>query len=278
MTHDLDIPRAADVTVPNAARMYDYYLGGHNSFPADRDAAEHVLRVAPWIRTTALENRAFLGRAVRYLAGEAGITQFVDIGTGLPTQGSVHEAARAVTPDARVVYADIDPIVLGQARILLDGTPGVAVIRGDLRRPETIIGSPALTALIDWRHPVVLLLVAVMHFIADADGPARILARFRQVMAPGSYLALTHIHHDGDAEAVRRLLGIYQDTSVPLVMRAHEEISGLFTGFDLVSPGIVPLPDWRPGPRGYPPGDVWGLAGIGRTPSSAASGHDGSGA
>lgn len=270
MTHDLAAPRAADVTVPNAARMYDHYLGGHNNFPVDRDAAEHVLRIAPWIRTTALENRAFLGRAVRYLAREAGIRQFIDIGTGLPTQGSVHEAAREAAPDARIVYADIDPIVVGQARAILSRTPGAAIIRADLRQPDAVIASPELTALIDWRQPVALLLVAVLHFIADADDPAAILARFRRAMAPGSYVAITHFHHEAGGQAARQLLGIYQGANVPLVMRTREEIAALFDGLALVDPGIVALPDWRPEPRGYPAGEVWGLAGIGRTPAAAS--------
>jgi hypothetical protein len=269
LTHDLAAPRAADVTVPNAARMYDHYLGGDNNFPVDRDAAEHVLRVAPWIRTTALENRAFLGRAVRYLAREAGIRQFVDIGTGLPTRGSVHEAAREAAPDAHVVYADIDPIVVGQARAILSRTPGTAIVRGDLRQPEDIIASPELTALIDWRQPVALLLVAVLHFVAAADDPGAILARFRRAMAPGSYVAITHLHHEPGGEAARQLLDIYQGANVPLVTRTREEITALFDGLALVDPGVVSLPDWRPEPRGYPAGEVWGLAGIGRIPAAA---------
>lgn len=265
MLDDLNAPVAMDVTVPNAARMYDYYLGGDSNFPVDRQAAEHVLRIAPWIRGTALENRAFLGRAIRYLVKEAGIRQFIDIGTGLPTQGSVHEIAHGVAPDARVVYADNDPVVLGQARAMLAGTEGAAIIRADLRAPEGIITHPGLTALIEWDQPVALLLIAVLHFVTDDDGPARILEEFRQVMAPGSYLALTHIHHDGDQDAVRQLLDIYHSASVPLLMRTREEITAFFDGTALVDPGLVPLPHWRPEPRPYPPGEVWGLGGIGRT-------------
>jgi hypothetical protein len=252
--HSLDAPQRVNMNEPNAARMYDHYLGGDNNFQVDRDAAEHVLRIAPWLRPTALENRAFLGRAVRYLAKEAGIRQFVDIGTGLPSQGNVHEVAHAIAPAARVVYADHDPIVLGQSRAMLARIDHVTIIRGDLRQPEGIISHPDLAALIDWDQPVALLLVAVTHFITNEDGPASILQQFREVMAPGSYIAITHIHHDGDEDAVRQILDIYRGASVPLVMRTRDEIAALFDGFILIEPGLVPLSEWRPDPRSYPAG------------------------
>jgi hypothetical protein len=261
--HNLDVPQGVNMSEPNAARMYDHYLGGDNNFQVDREAAEHVLRIAPWIRPTALENRAFLGRAVRYLAQEAGIRQFIDIGTGLPTQGSVHEVAHAIDPETRVVYADHDPIVLGQSRAMLARIDNATIIRGDLRQPQGIIAHPDLTALIDWQEPVALLLIAVLHFVTDEDEPASILEQFRQVMAPGSYIAISHIHHDGDDDAVRRILDIYRGASVPLVVRSSDEIAALYDGFDLIEPGLVPLSDWRPDPRSYPAGEVWGLGGIG---------------
>jgi hypothetical protein len=272
LTHNLDVPRAADVSVPNAARMYDHYLGGTNNFPVDREAAEHVLRIAPWIRTTAMENRAFLGRAVRYLAEEAGIRQFIDIGdigTGLPTQGNVHEVAHAVDPGIRVVYADHDPIVLGQSRAVLSQAGNATVIRADLREPESIITHPDLNRLIDWSQPVALLLIAVLHFVTDKDGPAGIMRQLRQAMAPGSYVAISHGHHDGDEAAVRQILDVYKDASVPAVIRPRGEIAALFDGLDLVDPGLVPLSDWRPEPRSYPAGEVWGLGGIGRITAAA---------
>lgn len=262
--HSLDAPQGVNLTVPNAARMYDHYLGGDNNFQADRDAAEHVLRIAPWIRPTALENRAFLGRAVRYLVAEAGIRQFVDIGTGLPAQGSVHQVAHAIDPGIKVAYADHDPIVLGQARAILARTANTVIVRGDLRHPDSIIAHPDLEGLIDWDQPVAVLTIAVMHFVTGQDDPAGIMARFRQVMAPGSYLALTHVHHDGDENTVRQMLGIYKGASVPLVMRTRDEIAALFDGFDLIEPGLVPVSDWRPEPRPYPAGEVWGLGGIGK--------------
>jgi hypothetical protein len=250
--------------------MYDHYLGGTNNFPVDREAAEHVLRIAPWIRTSALENRAFLGRAVRYLAQEAGIRQFIDIGTGLPTQGNVHEVAHAIDPQARAVYADNDPIVLGQARALLTRTDNATIIRADLRRPEGIITHPDLTALIDWDQPVGLLLLAVLHFVADDEDPAGIVARFQDAMVPGSFIAISHNHHEGDDHIVRQVTDIYRGASAPACYRSRDQIAAFFTGFELTDPGLVSLPDWRPEPRPYPPGEVWGLSGVGRKPGSPA--------
>jgi hypothetical protein len=264
---DLDVPLGINMTVPNAARMYDYYLGGDNNFPADREAAEHVLRVAPWIRATALENRAFLGRAVEYLAGEAGIRQFVDIGTGLPIRGNVHEVAHRIAPDARVAYADNDPIVLGQSRSLLSKVENTATIRADLRHPQVIAGHPDRAGFIDWTQPVALLLVAIMHFIQDYDDPRSIVSQYREAMAPGSYIVISHIHQERDSEAGRHVAAVYAKASAPLVFRSRAQIADLFAGFELLDPGLVALPEWRPQPRPYPPGEVWGLAGVGRLPS-----------
>jgi SAM-dependent methyltransferase len=261
---DLDALQPVDPSVPNAARMYEWYLGGDNNFPADREAAEHVLRVAPQVRATALENRAFLSRAVAFLAGEAGIRQFIDIGAGLPTRGSVHEIAHDIAPDARVAYVDNDRIVLGQTRALLARVENAATIRADLRNPAGIINHPDLTGFIDWDRPVALLLVAVLHFLTDDDHPAAILRLFREVLAPGSHLVITHAHHEGDEDVVREVIRIYRSANVPLVLRTREQIAGLFDGFGLLEPGLVALPDWRPEPRPYPPGDVWALGGVAR--------------
>ena len=261
---DLDALQPVDPSVPNAARMYEWYLGGDNNFPADREAAEHVLRVAPQVRATALENRAFLRRAVAFLAGEAGIRQFLDIGAGLPTRGSVHEIAHDIAPDTRVAYVDNDRIVLGQTRAVLARVDNAATIRADLRNPAGIINHPDLTGFIDWDQPVALLLVAVLHFLTDDDHPAAILRLFREVLAPGSHLVVTHAHHEGDDDVVHEVVRIYRSANVPLVLRTREQIAGLFDGFALLEPGLVALPDWRSEPRPYPPGDVWGLGGVAR--------------
>ncbi len=264
MLEHLDIPLGVDMTVPNAARMYDYYLGGENNFPVDREAAEHVLRIAPWIRATALENRAFMRRVVGFLAGQAGMRQFVDIGTGLPTQGNVHEVAHQKAPEARVAYVDNDPVVLGQSRALLAGAGNTATIRADLRQPQEIIDHPGLAGFIDWGQPLALLLVAVMHFVQDYDDPLAIIGQFRNQMAPGSYLVISHVHHEQDREVTGQVTGIYAKASAPLVFRTRDQITGLFAGFGLVDPGVVPLPEWRPESQPYPPGQVWGLAGVGQ--------------
>jgi hypothetical protein len=176
----------------------------------------------------------------------------------------VHEVAHAIDPETKVVYTDHDPIVLGQSRAMLARIDNATIIRGDLRQPQSIIAHPELATLIDWQEPVALLLIAVLHFVTDEDEPASILEQFRQVMARGSYLTITHIHHDGDDDAVRQILDIYRGASVPLVMRTSDEIAALYGGFDLIEPGLVPLPDWRPDPRSYPAGEVWGLGGVGR--------------
>ena len=261
---DRAVPLGIDVSVPNAARMYDYYLGGDNNFPADRQAAEKVLRIAPWIRATALENRAFMRRAVSVLARDEGIRQFVDVGTGLPTRGNVHEVAHRAAPDARVVYVDNDPVVLGHSRSLLSRVQNAATVRADLRQPASVIGHQDLTALIDWETPVALLLVAVLHFVTDDEDPAGIIGEFREVMAPGSYIVISHLHHEGRDESLRRMFSIYRNASASLTARTREQILAFFTGFDLLEPGLVPLQKWRPTSEPDPAEEIWGLGGVGR--------------
>ncbi|WP_219471672.1 SAM-dependent methyltransferase [Nonomuraea rhizosphaerae] len=233
-----------DPNTPNVARLYDYYLGGKDHFPADRAAAERILRVAPEVRLAARANRAFLGRAVRFLAGE-GIIQFLDIGTGLPTRNNVHEVARSVAPDSRVVYVDHDPVVLVHARALLAGT-GVAVVEGDLRQPHDILKDPVVMATLDLTRPVAVLLVAIMHYVSDAEDPARILAAIREHLPAGSHLVLSHGTSDARAAAVRRGVEVYRTANSPLTLRGREEIEELFEGFELVEPGLTWLPEWRP--------------------------------
>jgi hypothetical protein len=187
-------PPEVDVSRPHAARMYDYYLGGKNHFAADRKLADKVLASMPAARTAARENRAFMGRAVRFLAEEAGIRQFLDIGTGLPATGSVHEIAQAVAPAARVVYVDNDPLVLAHARALLSSSPEgkTAYVHADLRDPAAILANRAVRAVLDFDQPVAVMLVAVLHFILDEDQPARIVATLLDSLPPGSYLVASH--------------------------------------------------------------------------------------
>ncbi|MGW0804918.1 SAM-dependent methyltransferase [Nonomuraea sp. NPDC002799] len=231
---------------PSVARLYDYYLGGKDHFPADRDAAEEILKVAPELRAAARANRAFLGRAVRFL-GESGIRQFLDIGTGLPTQGNVHEVVGKVAPGSPVVYVDRDPVVLVHARALLDGQGDTTVVEGDLREPDQILKNPDVVEAIDFSRPVGVLLVAIMHFIGESDHPKEIIARLRDAMAPGSYLVMSHGTSDARAAAVDKGTEVYKSAGNPLTLRGREQVLELFEGFDLVDPGLVWLPEWRPG-------------------------------
>jgi hypothetical protein len=244
-------PPGVDVSAPAIARVYDYLLGGKGNFAADREAAELSLRAVPQMRAIALENRKFLRRAVRFCA-EAGIRQFIDIGAGLPTQDNVHQVAQRAAAGSRVVYADNDPAVVGHGRALLADSERTTVIHADLRRPEEILANPELRALVDLGQPVAVLLVAILHFIPDADDPAGCVARFRDAMAPGSYLVISHAEITPDhaagteprSEQGRMLGQMYRGGTGPARTRA--QIAAFFGGFDLVEPGLTEVWNWRP--------------------------------
>lgn len=241
-----EVPVGINVNTPNVARIYDFLLGGRNNFAADREAAEKLLAALPELRFAARANRAFLRRAVRFLAG-AGIRQYLDMGTGLPAEGSVHEVARGVLPEARVVYVDNDPVVRAHARALLAGVEGVAVVQEDLRRPEDVLAHPETRRLIDFREPVAVLFLAALHFVSDEEDPAGIVATVRDAVAPGSYLVISHGTAEGYApEGVSSGRRVYDRASAPVVPRTREQIQGLFAGLDLVEPGLVNLTEWRP--------------------------------
>ncbi|GAA0943421.1 SAM-dependent methyltransferase [Nonomuraea longicatena] len=229
-----------DPNTPNVARLYDYYLGGKDHFPADRLAAEEILRVAPEVRAAARANRAFLGRAVRYLA-DRGIRQFLDIGAGLPSWGNVHEIAGS---GSRVAYVDNDPVVLVHGRAMLARDNDITVIPGDLREPHQILKNRHLG--IDFSEPVGVLLVAVMHYVAEADDPARIMTALREALPPGSFLVMSHGTSDARRAAVAKAGEVYSSASASITLRSRTEIEALFTGFDLVPPGLVWLPEWQP--------------------------------
>jgi hypothetical protein len=260
------LPRV-DTRRANTARVYDYWLGGSHNFLADRDVARAIAAAAPNAPAIAVAGRAFLGRAVRFLAA-AGIRQFLDIGSGLPTQANVHEVAQQAAPGARVAYADIDPVVIAHSTALLAGNQNAAIIDASLRDPEKILADPATQALIDFSQPVGLLLVAVLHFIADADDPWRIVATLRGALAPGSYLVLAHGTSDGQPRVAQAVEKIYnRSVSADLHIRSRAEILRFFDGFDLVSPGLVYLPQWRPDSPADVPGDpasFGNLAGVAR--------------
>jgi hypothetical protein len=237
--------------IPSTARIYDYLLGGKDNYPADRAAAAEIAQALPNVRTAFRWNRAFLGRAVRYLAAQ-GIRQFIDIGTGLPTVGNVHEVAQEADPRARVVYVDNDPVVLAHGRHLLHGRPGTAILEHDLRRPEDILADPDLRALIDFEKPVAVLLVAILHFIPDSDDPAAVIRKLMEPFPPGSYLVASHGTADAIAE-VNDAAAVYRQSTSSAHVRSREHIQRLITGLELVEPGIVWLPEWRPDPGTEPP-------------------------
>jgi hypothetical protein len=259
-------PADIDPTVATAARMYDFYLSGHDNFAADRVAALRVIEAAPDVPRLAKENRKFLGRAVRFLAGEAGIGQFLDLGTGLPTRGNVHQVAQQVNPAAQVIYVDNDPMVLAHSRALKTGR-GTAVIEADLRDPGTILGHPDTRRLIDFSQPLAILFVAVLHFIADADAHAAVAA-FTGAAAPGSYLALSHVTGDPEPRAAAVGTAAYASTANPVTLRTRDQILALFAGLQILEPGLVPIPQWRPDEADpVDPAKAWILGGVARKPT-----------
>jgi S-adenosyl methyltransferase len=259
-----------DTRTANPARIYDALLGGKDHYPVDRATAQAILKAAPQAREGARENRGFLQRAVRFLA-EAGIRQFLDIGTGLPTQGNVHEIAHKVAPDARVVYVDNDPMVHTHALALLtNNRPSTVAVLADLRQPEAILTHPQMRQLLDLTRPVGVLLVAVLHFISDEENPTGIVARLREGMAPGSYLVISHATGDFHPQAGAKVSQIYRHASAPLVLRSRTEIERFFDGFDLVAPGLVQPAAWRPDPGPLSPSAGGFYSGVGqrRTPDT----------
>jgi hypothetical protein len=259
------LPAGVDPTTPNVARMYDYALGGKDNFAVDREVMQQLYAVVPYGSRPALENRAFLGRAVRFLAN-AGIRQFLDIGSGLPTQGNVHEVAHAVASDARVVYVDYDPVAIAHSKALLSDTDRAVAIQADMRRPDDILASAAVTALLDFSEPMAVLLVAMLHLLPDDQDPDGIVARFREAMVPGSYLVLSHItSHEQPPEVVAHLKKVFEQAREPMVPRSRQEILRFLEGLELVDPGLVKAPEWRPDPAGRSKQPATGLvlAGIG---------------
>ncbi|MEN3537160.1 SAM-dependent methyltransferase [Microbispora sp. ZYX-F-249] len=267
--HEEETPAwVVDPGTPSVARMYDYYLGGKDNFAADREAAEKIISILPNAREVARTNRAFLVRAVRHLA-RSGVRQFLDIGTGLPTQENVHQVAQAEAAQSRVVYVDNDPIVLAHARALLADNPRSVVVEGDLREPESVLGHPEVLAHLDLTRPVALIMLAVLHFVTDDVEAARVVDAFRKPLVPGSHLVLSHITHgDLDEDAVRRGRDVYTATTAGgIVPRTAARVRGFFDGLDVLEPGVVPLHLWRPDPAqrrwdGMPGGAIIGGVGL----------------
>jgi hypothetical protein len=238
-----------DTGVAHPARVYDYWLGGKDNFAADREAAERVAAARPTVRRDVRANRAFLRRAVAWLAGEAGLRQFLDIGTGLPTSPNVHEVVQDITPAARVIYVDNDPIVLAHARALLTGTPAgtTGYMDADLREPGKILQDAA--RIFDFSQPVAVLLVGILHLISDDADPYAIVAQLMEAVPPGSYLVLTHPASDIDAEVAAEGARRYnQWVATPQTRRSFAEVSSFLSGLDVVEPGVVQCHRWHPGP------------------------------
>jgi O-methyltransferase involved in polyketide biosynthesis len=260
-----------DTSRPHPARMYDYYIGGKNHFAADRAVADAAL--AHWRagRIGLRENRRFLGRAVRYLAGEAGVRQFLDIGSGLPTTANVHEMAQATNPYSRVVYVDNDPMVLVHGRALLTSAPEgrTAYIQADLRSPFDILYSPVVRSVLDFSQPIALMLVAVLQFLGDEDQPEAVLKTLLDALPPGSYLAASHVTLEHDPEGVGGGQREYHKAGLPMNARDADEFASLaFSTLELVPPGVVLVSEWRPDSNAPlpTPAEVSFYGGIGRKP------------
>ena len=262
-------PRSIDISVPSVSRIYDYYLGGSHNFEVEREAARKAMQFMPGLPKIMQANRAFMRRAVRFAVGE-GIDQFLDIGSGIPTFGNVHEVAQSADPGARVVYVDHDPVAVAHSQAVLAGNEGTGVVAADLRKPQEILASPEVERLIDLNRPVALLLVAILHFVEDADDPYEAVAQLRDALAPGSLLVLTHASYEGiplPAERAEGAVDVYKDIRNPLIMRSRDEIARFFEGYDMVEPGLVAPPLWRPqeAPEDEDPYAFSGFAGVGRT-------------
>ena len=239
------IPDDIDITRPSAARVYDYFLGGAHNFEVDRQLAEQIAGLTPNLAQTMRANRSFLRRAVRYLVAE-GIEQFLDLGSGIPTVGNVHEVAQDANPQARVVYVDVDPVAVAQSRAILDGNKRTGVIHADVREPDRIVAEAVDLGLIDLSRPLAVLLAGVLHFIPDADDPTGITARLRSVTAPGSFLLVSHATQDGQPPEVLAAQRLSARTDTEIHLRSHDRILEYFGDFTLVEPGLVFLTRWRP--------------------------------
>jgi hypothetical protein len=267
---DPELPQDINTNVAHPARVYDYWLGGKDNFPADRALAEMMIQAIPNMRGLAAANRAFLRRAVRYLAAEAGVRQFLDIGTGIPTSPNVHEVAQEVAPGTRVVYVDNDPIVLAHARALLTSQDAgeTAFIMADLREPKSILDHPTLAATLDLGQPVAVMLVAVLMYFRDTDdpNPFEMVATVMEPMPSGSYLAVTHPTPDFNPEETAHAVAAAEAAGITLVPRGQAEIARFFSGLDVVDPGVTPVLSWRPDEPPDDPRSAYYWAGVARKP------------
>ncbi len=260
------VPHGIDITVPNAARMYDYFLDGSPNFAVDRAMADKVQQAFPSVRDGCRVNRTFLRRAVLFMV-DSGIRQFLDIGSGIPTVGNVHEIVQRADPECRIVDVDKDPVAVAHSKLLLEGNDRAAVIRANLRDVEYILDHPEITRLLDFEQPIGLLMVSVLPFVPDSWDPVGIVARYRERLVPGSYLAISHAA-SGKFPGYDETLQLYRSTPDPIYVRSRAEVLRFFAGFELVEPGLVGCGFWRPSGPGdiahTPEGERLPLGGVGR--------------
>ncbi|TQM83019.1 S-adenosyl methyltransferase [Saccharothrix saharensis] len=263
------IPSGVDISVPSVARTYDYMLGGAHNFAVDRALGERIESMMPGLRNAARVNRAFLGRVVRFMV-DRGVRQFLDIGSGIPTVGNVHEVAQTAAPGARVLYVDRDPVAVAHSELMLLGNDDAAVVQADMREPDMILNSDAAHRLLDFDQPIGLLMLLMLHWVPDDADPRALVARYRDALAPGSYLAVTHATGDNQGENLADATDAIKQSNSPdqVNLRSHAEITRMFDGFDLVDPGLVGCGEWRPGGPGdiatQPDMNMLVYAGVGR--------------
>ncbi len=259
------VPPGLDTSRPSPARVYDYYLGGFHNFAADREMAQRALQMWPELPTIMRANRAFLRRAVTYLAG-TGVRQFLDIGSGIPTADNVHTVAQEVAPDAKVVYVDVDPVAVEQSRAILGDDPRTVAVHADLRDPATVLEQAG--QVLDLDQPVALLLLALLHFVPDDDRPGDVLRTYREALAPGSHLVISHATHEGQRDLSTEHAELYRRMGTPMTMRSRDDVAAFFDGYELADPGLVYLLQWRPGADGSDrrPESVPAWVGVGRLP------------
>ncbi|HEX6338992.1 MAG TPA: SAM-dependent methyltransferase [Jiangellaceae bacterium] len=257
-----------DTTVAHSARVYDYWLGGKDNFAADRALGDAMIQAIPSLPEMARANRAFLARAVRYLVEEAGVRQFLDIGTGIPTAGNVHEIAQQIAPESRVLYVDHDPIVLAHARALMTSTPEgrTEFIMADIQEPEAILAAPELAKTIDFDQPVALMLVAILMYFHDDEGVYDWVATLVDALPSGSYVTITHPTGDFNPAAMRGAVTAATQAGITLVPRSKAQVERFFEGLEIVEPGVVPVLAWQPDELIDDPESAWYWAGIGRKP------------
>jgi hypothetical protein len=259
------VPENVSEERPSAARVYDFLLDGGHNFAVDRLVGEKVLQVQPNGRQIARSNRAFLRRAVTYLMDQ-GITQFLDLGSGIPTVGNVHQVAQRINPSARVMYVDYDDVAVSHSELMLGANENASVLRADLCHPDDVLAAPAVHELLDFSRPLGLLMVAVFHFVGDDRNPRDVVARYRDALPPGSLLALSHLTADQMPQEIAGVVEAMKNSRDPMYFRSHKEVLSLFDGFDLVEPGLVSAPHWHPEPGVGDPVVEGVYAGVARKP------------